>query len=96
MTDHELIKALRNLQTDLDLSGNYTGSDLLGEAAARLLEMTTLSTKPISDLEVLWEQAWNDSFQEGLKAVVQDQIDRVAPAVIEALEAQGVKVARDE
>lgn len=96
MTDHEIIRGLRNLQTDADLSGNIAASDLLGHAAARLLEMSTLSTTPIADLEVMWEQAWNDSLQDGLKAVIQDQIDRVAPAVIEALEAQGIKVARGD
>lgn len=96
MTDHEIIRGLRNLQTDADLSGNIMASDLLGEAAARILEMSTWARTPLGDLEQKWEEAWNDSLQEGLKAVIQDQIDKVTPAVIEALEAQGIKVARGE
>ena len=86
----ELISRLRLWRADADLSGLDEHSRILGEIEARLTELIALNHPPVTDLEPLWQKAWDDSLQTAIRTVVDEEIDKAVRIAVERSHGYGV------
>jgi hypothetical protein len=71
-SDDQLAQRLRNLATDAELSGNYLAAKWLGEAAARLMELSTAWHPSMGVSDGVTIGNWESEHHKAFMRVVDD------------------------